>query len=86
MAQGRLRDLASAHSPLHPINLMWPNWASMVLGPFAETKGPRRAGTKLIPFKIFQSFQLPFNFTKEACLTEFASLGMISRLVCLEET
>jgi hypothetical protein len=26
--------------------LMWPDWASMVLGPFAETKGPRRMGTK----------------------------------------
>jgi hypothetical protein len=29
---------------LHPTNLMWPNWASIVLGPFAETKGPRLPG------------------------------------------
>ena len=29
---------------LRPSNLIWPNWASMVLDPFAETKGSRLPG------------------------------------------
>ena len=34
----------SAPQIQRPPNLMRPNWASMVLGPFAETKGPRLPG------------------------------------------
>ncbi len=29
-----------------PLNLMRPNWTSMVLGPLAQTKGPHRKGTR----------------------------------------
>ena len=41
MAQDKLRELVrSPKASVRPI-CMRPDWASLVLGPFAETKGPR---------------------------------------------
>ncbi len=37
-------ELVRSFPILRPSHLMWPDWASMVLATFAETKGPRLPG------------------------------------------
>jgi hypothetical protein len=51
----------------------------MVLGPFAETKGPRRAGTKARINKFFSTKSESEHFAHTLCLTPpypFASLSI----------